>query len=235
MYVRCASTKVTYASEILSRTTTFYAFGKLGNDAYSECSFKVFERVWWWSFRVSTPFSLLCLVLLTDFHKHASFRSNILNYLTMTFTLGKQTKDNVINRKFQCWPAHSLNHSFIFIPGFPLRRVAGENTSRSRTISDCSIFSDLRLNNRLFIVQSSPIVHCSDCSLFNLLRLRLFNLLRSPIEQNNLRSPIEQSPNNLRLFCSLHTKTGPSKARDVVTSRGPWTNSGPLSPLGCRL
>ena len=30
--------------------------------------FKVFERVSWWSLRVSTPFSLLCLILLTDFH-----------------------------------------------------------------------------------------------------------------------------------------------------------------------
>jgi len=31
--------------------------------------FEVFERVSWWSYRVSIPFSLLCLILLTDFHK----------------------------------------------------------------------------------------------------------------------------------------------------------------------
>ena len=30
--------------------------------------FNVFEMVSWWSFRVSTPFSLLCLILLTHFH-----------------------------------------------------------------------------------------------------------------------------------------------------------------------
>jgi len=32
----------------------------------------------WWSFRVSTPFSLLCLILLNDFHKNASVRPNTL-------------------------------------------------------------------------------------------------------------------------------------------------------------
>ena len=67
----------------------------------SQRFFKVFERVLWWSFRVSTPFSLLRLILLTDFHKNASFRPNVLNYLNATFIFGKQTKDNFINRKFQ--------------------------------------------------------------------------------------------------------------------------------------
>ena len=51
--------------------------------------FKVFERVSWWSFRVSTPFSLLFLILLTDFHKNSSFRPNMLNYLNTTCTFGK--------------------------------------------------------------------------------------------------------------------------------------------------
>jgi len=49
---------------------------------------KVFKRVSWWSFRVSTTFSLLCLILLTDFHKKARFRPSILNYLNTTFTFG---------------------------------------------------------------------------------------------------------------------------------------------------
>ena len=83
--------------------------------------FHVFERVSWWSFSVSTPFSLLRLILLTHFHKSASFRPNMLNCLYTTFSLGKQTKDNFINRKFRCRPAYS----FIFTPGFLLGRVAG--------------------------------------------------------------------------------------------------------------
>jgi len=37
---------------------------------------------------------------LTDFHKNAYFRPNVLIYLNITFTFGKQTKDNFINRKF---------------------------------------------------------------------------------------------------------------------------------------
>ena len=53
---------------------------------------------------MSAPFSLLCLILLTDFHKNARFRPNMLNYLNTTLTFGKQTKDNFINRKVQCRP-----------------------------------------------------------------------------------------------------------------------------------
>jgi len=49
---------------------------------------------------VSTRFSFLCLIL--DFHKNASFHRNMLGYLNTTFTFGKQTKDNFINRKVQC-------------------------------------------------------------------------------------------------------------------------------------
>jgi len=71
---------------------------------------------------MSTPFSLLYLIRLTDFRKKASVRPNVLNYSNTTFTFGKQTKDNCINRKFQCGPAHS----FIFVTGFPLGRVAGQ-------------------------------------------------------------------------------------------------------------
>jgi len=75
-----------------------------------QCFFKAFKRVSWWSLRVSTPFSLLCLILCTDFHKNASLRPNMLNYLNTTFTFGKQSKDNFINRKFQCRPAYSFIH-----------------------------------------------------------------------------------------------------------------------------
>ena len=62
--------------------------------------FKVFKRVSWRSFRVSAQFSLLCLILLNHIHKNTSFRPNILNCLNTTFTFGKQTKDNFINRPF---------------------------------------------------------------------------------------------------------------------------------------
>jgi len=74
--------------------------------------FKVFKSVSWWSFRVSTPFSLLCLILLTHFHKNASLHPNMLNYLNTTCVFGKQTKDNFINRKVQCRPTHSFIYSF---------------------------------------------------------------------------------------------------------------------------
>ena len=50
---------------------------------------------------MSMPFSLLCLILLPNFHKNASFRPNLLDYLNATLVFGKQTKDNFINRKFQ--------------------------------------------------------------------------------------------------------------------------------------
>jgi len=73
----------------------------------------------WWSFRVSTPFSFLCLILLTHFHKNARFRPNMLNYLNTTYTFGKQTTDDFINRKVQC------THSFIF--SFRARFSFGES------------------------------------------------------------------------------------------------------------
>jgi len=55
-------------------------------------------------------FSLLCLIFLTDCNKNASFRENMPNYLNTTFAFGKKTKDNFINRKFQC--TYSFIHSF---------------------------------------------------------------------------------------------------------------------------
>ena len=43
---------------------------------------------------VNTVFpSTICLILLTDFHKNASFRPDMLVGLNTTFTFGKQTKD----------------------------------------------------------------------------------------------------------------------------------------------
>jgi len=86
-----------------------------------QCFLKVFQRVSWWSFRVSTLFSLLCLIL--DFHKNASFPENMLNYLNTTFTVGKQTKDNLINRKFQYRPTYSFTH---FCAHFLLRESRGQ-------------------------------------------------------------------------------------------------------------
>jgi len=49
-------------------------------------------------------------VLLIDFHKKASFRPNMLNYLNATFTFGKQTKDTFMTRKFQCGPTYSFTN-----------------------------------------------------------------------------------------------------------------------------
>jgi len=45
--------------------------------------------------------------------------------LYTTFTFGKQTKANVINKKVQCKPTYTLIHLLIFVPTFPLGRVAG--------------------------------------------------------------------------------------------------------------
>ena len=42
--------------------------------------------------------STVDLILLTDIHKNASFRPDMLNYLNTTFTFDKQIKDNFINR-----------------------------------------------------------------------------------------------------------------------------------------
>jgi len=111
--------------------------------------FKVFQRVSWWSFRVSTPFSFLCLIFLTDFRKKASFHPTGLNHLNTTFTFGKQTKDTFINRNSQCRPTYSFIHLFscpIFLGksrgGSSTRRT--RNTSRSRAISGSSACSTPR-------------------------------------------------------------------------------------------
>jgi len=49
----------------------------------------------------------------------------MLNCLNTTFTFGKQTKENFINRKVQ----RRASHSFIFVPTFPFRRDAGPSTT----------------------------------------------------------------------------------------------------------
>jgi len=74
--------------------------GSPANHAFAVLFLSFFKRVSWWRFWVSTWFSLVCLILLTDFHKKQSFRSNMLNYLNTTFA--KHSKDNSINRKFHC-------------------------------------------------------------------------------------------------------------------------------------
>jgi len=109
-----------------------------------QCFFKVFERVSLWSFRVSTPFSLLCLILLTYFHKNTSFRPNMPNYLNTTFTFGKQTKDNFINRKVQCRSTHSFTHSFAHSRAcfFFGESHGGSSPRRTRNISRSTAISD---------------------------------------------------------------------------------------------
>ena len=72
----------------------------------------------WWSLRMSTPFSLLCLILWTDFPRNATFRPNMLDYLNTTFTFGKQNKDNFINTKFQSiYPGAFRTHGRTNIAG----------------------------------------------------------------------------------------------------------------------
>jgi len=47
-----------------------------------------------------------------SYSQKRKFRPNVLNYLNATFTFGKLTKDNFINRKVQCRPIYSLIHLF---------------------------------------------------------------------------------------------------------------------------
>ena len=69
---------------------------------------------------MSMSFCLLCLILLNHIHKNASFHPKIFNYLNTTFTFGKHTKDNIVNRKGQCRLAYSFIH-------FRARRSFGES------------------------------------------------------------------------------------------------------------
>jgi len=95
--------------------TACFAYGK------TSVSFKVIKMVSWWSLRVSTPFSLLCLTF-NWFSQNRKFPSKYAYYLNSAFTFGKQTKDNFINRKFQCRSTYSFTH---FRAHFSLGRVAG--------------------------------------------------------------------------------------------------------------
>jgi len=111
--------------------------------------FKVFDRVSWWSFRVSKPFSILSLILLNHIHKNAVFRPNILNYLNTAFTFGKRTKDTFINRTIQY--VYEFTDSLIFVPAFFWGEGHGgsspnrtRNTSRSTAISNGSACSTPR-------------------------------------------------------------------------------------------
>ena len=80
--------------------------------------FKVFKRVSWWSFRVSTPFSLLYLILLTDFHKNASFRPNMLIIWILHSLLTNKLKTTL---KIESFSVGLHTHSFTHFPTpFPL-------------------------------------------------------------------------------------------------------------------
>jgi len=72
---------------------------------------------------VSKISSLLCLILLANFHKNASFCPNVLNYLSKTFTFGKQPNDNFGYRKVQCRPTYSFTH---ICARFSFERFVGE-------------------------------------------------------------------------------------------------------------
>ena len=83
--------------------------------------FKVFKRVSWQRLRVSIPYSLLCLILLTDFHKNASFRPNML------IQIGHSLLGNKLQRiSYTKWFNEGLHtHSFSrFHAAFSLGRVA---------------------------------------------------------------------------------------------------------------
>ena len=86
--------------------------------------------------------------ILTDFHKNASFPSNMLNYFNMTFTFGKQIKNNFINRKVECRSTYSFTYfrarfSYGESRGGSSLRMTG-NTSRSTALSDSSAGSTPR-------------------------------------------------------------------------------------------
>jgi len=110
---------------------------------------------------VSIPFSLLCLKILTDFHKSATFRPNILYYLNAIFTFGKQTKDNFINRKFQCRPTYSFTHlrvRFSFIESWGRSPRRTRKNSRSTAISGSSVGSTPRRDQVSSVIQSRHLV-----------------------------------------------------------------------------
>ena len=97
----------------------------------------------WWSYRVSIQFSLLCLILSTDFHKNTHFRPNMLNNLNMTFTFGKQTKDNFMKRKFKRRPYVAVDCTALNYWGKHKRKMAITNrkaTSSSRAPSTSSLY-----------------------------------------------------------------------------------------------
>jgi len=132
---KCAVPPGNLRSEI-SFSRTYFKF-----DTVYRCFFKFFKRVTWWSFRVSTSFSLLCLILLTHFHKNASFRPNMLDYLNTTFTFDKQTKDNFINRTVQCIGLNT--HSFArFRAGCFIGENRGGSSPRTRNTSRLTAISD---------------------------------------------------------------------------------------------
>jgi len=89
--------------------------------------FKVFERVSWWSFRVPTPFSLLCLIHFNWFSQKHKFPSKYAYYLNSILTFDEQTKDNFINIMFQCRPTCSFIHS-ISCPLFFWRESQGQQS-----------------------------------------------------------------------------------------------------------
>jgi len=95
----------------------------------------------WWKFRVSIPFSLLCLILFTHFYKNASFQPNMRNYLNTTFTFGKQINDKFINRKVQCRPQHQFIFSFL-CPIFLWGESRGQNSRRTRNTPRSTAISD---------------------------------------------------------------------------------------------
>ena len=107
-----------------------------------------FSRLSWWCYRVSNHFPIYVWYTELIFTKNASVRPNMLSYLNTILTFGKQTKDNFINRKFQCRATYSFTHfraRFSFgesCRGSSRRRP--RNASQSAAISDSSADSTPR-------------------------------------------------------------------------------------------
>jgi len=88
---------------------------------------------------------------LSDFHKHASFRAGMHNYLNTTFTFGKQTKDNFINRKFQCRPTYSFTH---FGARFSFGESHGGSSPRRTRNTSWSTACNFRWDQAMSEIQS---------------------------------------------------------------------------------
>jgi len=84
---------------------------------------------------VSTPFSFLCLILLTDLHKNAGFHSNMLNYLNTNIHFWQTNFINTVEILNVGLHTHSFIHSFIVVSAFPWESRGGSSLRKTRNNS----------------------------------------------------------------------------------------------------